>query len=64
MPDLKPDANGDPDFVMPTWAIALECLDALMLDLLFFYTALVFLSALSFWYAKHERAHLLSGTPA
>jgi hypothetical protein len=64
MPKLTPEANGDPNFVMPTWAIALDCFDALMLDLLLFYTALVFLSARSFWYAKHERARLVPATPA
>jgi hypothetical protein len=64
LPKLTPDANGDPNFVMPTWAIALACFDALMLNLLFFYTALVLLSALSFWYVKHERARLLAAAPA
>ncbi len=64
MPKLTPDASDDPNFVMPTWAIAIDAFDTLMLDALYFYVALVFLSALSFWYAKHERARLLSGTPA
>jgi hypothetical protein len=64
LPKLTPDANGDPSFVMPTGAIALDCFDALLLDLLLFYTALVFLSALSFWYVKHERARLVPSAPA
>ncbi len=64
MPKFTPDASDDPDFVMPAWAVGVDCFNTAMLDLLFFYTALVFLSALSFWYAKHERARLLAAAPA
>jgi hypothetical protein len=64
LPKLTPDPSENPDDIIPLWVIALNSIEAMMLDLLLFYSALVFLSALSFWYAKHERARLLAATPA
>ena len=57
-PKLTPDAASMPDGILPLWAIALDSFDNLLLALLLFYGALVFLSTLSLWYAKHERPQL------
>ncbi len=62
-PFATPDISDNRTAAIDTGSIALECFGTAMLDLLFFYTALVFLSALSFWYSKHERARLLAAAP-